>query len=116
MISESADGVSSAALRPWTARAAMSWFPLSANPLTREATVNRPRPGQEDASPGEQVGDAAAEEQAAAGHHQVGRDQPLQLAAFEVELGADGRQRGVDDRDVEHDQDLGDQGDGQQRP
>ena len=44
MISDSAEGVSSAALRPWTARAAMSWLPLSANPLTREATVNRPSP------------------------------------------------------------------------
>ena len=85
MISDSADGVSSAALRPWTARAAMSWLPLSANPLTREATVNRASPVRKTRRRGEQVGDAAAEEQAAAGHHQVGGDQPLQLAAVEVQ-------------------------------
>ena len=44
MIRESAEGVRSAALRPWTARAAMSCAPLSANPLTSEATVKRARP------------------------------------------------------------------------
>ena len=82
MISESAEGVSSAALRPWTARAAMSWLLLSANPLTSEASGEQAQPGQEDAAAGEQVGDAAAQEQAAAGHHQVGGDQPGQLAAL----------------------------------
>ena len=35
--------------------------------------------GQEDAASRDQVGDPAAEEQAAAGHHQVGGDQPLQV-------------------------------------
>ncbi len=44
MTSDSADGVSSAALSPCTARAAISWLPLSANPLTSEATVNRLSP------------------------------------------------------------------------
>ena len=116
MISESAEGVSSAALRPWTARAAMSWLPLSANPLTSGGDGEQGQAGQEDAASREQVGDAAAEEQAAAGHHQVGRDQPLQLAAVEVQRAADGGQGGVDDGDVEHDQDLGGQGDGEQGP
>ena len=44
MIRASAEGVSRAALRPWTARAVISWVPLSANPLTSEASVNSPRP------------------------------------------------------------------------
>ena len=35
--------------------------------------------GQEDLPAGQQVGDAAAEEESAAGHHQVGGDQPLEL-------------------------------------
>ena len=76
----------------------------------------QPQTGQEDTAAGQQVRDAAAEEQAAAGHHQVRRDQPLQLSAVEVEVGTDGRQGGVHHGDVEDDEDLRGEGDGQQRP
>ena len=85
-------------------------------PADQRGDGEQAEPGQEHATPGEQVGDPASEEQAAAGHHQVGGDQPLQLAALEVQGAADGGQGGVDDRDVQDDQDLGGQGDGQQRP
>ena len=71
--------MSRAALRPWTARAAISWLPFSANPLTSEASGEQGQAGQEDAASGQQVGDAATEQQAAAGHHQVGGDQPLEV-------------------------------------
>ena len=72
--------------------------------------------GEEDPVPRDQVGDAAAEEQTAAGQQQVGGDQPLQVAAAQAQRLADGRQRGVDDGDVEHDQDLGGQGEGEDGP
>ncbi len=72
--------------------------------------------GQEDPPARQQVGDAAAEQQASAGHHQVGGDQPLQVAAAQVQGLTDRGQRGVDDGDVEDDEDLRGQGDGQHRP
>ena len=116
MISDRADGVSSAALRPWIDRVAMSWPPVSAKPLSSEAAVKRPSPVRKTVAPREQVGDAAAEQEAAAGHHQVRRDQPLQLAAVEAQGAPDRGQGGVDDRDVEDDEDLGGEGDAEQGP
>src|SRR3954453_18010771 len=44
VISDRADGVSRAALRPWMVRVAISWLPPWAKPLNSEATVNRARP------------------------------------------------------------------------
>ena len=85
MIRESAAGVIRAAPRPWVARAAMSSPALPAKPLTSEAEVNTVRPVRNTRRRGQQVGDAAAEEQAAAGHQQVGGDEPLQVAAVQVE-------------------------------
>ena len=78
-MSDSADGVSSAALRPWTARAAMSSAAAVGEPADEGGDGEQGQAGQEDPLAGQQVGDAAAEEQAAAGHHQVGGDEPLQL-------------------------------------
>ena len=43
-MSDRAEGVSRAALIPWMARAVISWPPLSAKPLSRDAAVNRDRP------------------------------------------------------------------------
>ena len=45
--------------------------------------------GQEDAASRDQVCDPAAEEQAAAGHHEVGGDQPLQVGAAQVQGASD---------------------------
>jgi hypothetical protein len=49
------------------------------------------QPGQEHATARQQVGDAPAEEEAAAGHHRVRGDDPLELAAVEAQRAADGR-------------------------
>ena len=116
MTSDRAAGVIRAAPRPWVARAAMSSAALLAKPLTREAPVKMVMPVRNTRCRGTQVGDAAAEQQAAAGHQQVGGDQPLQVAAAQAQRLADGRQRGVDDGDVEHDQDLGGEGEGEDGP
>jgi hypothetical protein len=70
-------------------------------------------PGQEDPLAGQQVGDASAEQQAAAGHHQVGGDDPLHVGPVQVQVASDGRQGGVDHGDVEDDENLGGEGQGQ---
>ena len=72
--------------------------------------------GQEHPLAGEQVGDAATEQQSAAGHHQVGGDDPLHVGSVQVEVTPDGRQSRVDDGDVEDDEDLGGEGEGQDGP
>ena len=55
----------------------------------------------------EQVGRAPAEQQEAAEGEHVGVHDPLEVLLREVERGADGGQRDVDDRGVEHDDELG---------
>jgi hypothetical protein len=72
--------------------------------------------GQEYPAAGQQVSDTSAEQQAPTGHHQVGGDEPLQVAAAQVQGPSDRWQRGVDDGYVEHDEDLRGQGHGQHPP
>ena len=63
----------------------MSSVALPANPLTMDAEVNSGETGEEDPPARQQVGDAAAEQQAAAGHQQVGGDEPLQVTAAQLQ-------------------------------
>ena len=116
MISDSAAGVMRAALSPWAARAAMSSVALLAKPLSIDALVNRVSPVRKTRRRDSRSAMRPPSSRPAAGHHQVGGDEPLQVAAAQVQGLTDRRQRGVDDRDVEHDEDLRGQGDGQHRP
>ena len=63
----------------------MSSAALPANPLAREALVKMAMPVRNTRRRGQQVGDAAAEQQAAAGEQQVGGDEPLQVAAVQAQ-------------------------------
>ena len=103
---DSAAGESSAAPRPCTARAAISW-PLG----LREAAGQRgereqDEAGDEQPAAAEQVGHAAAQQQEAAEGERVGVDDPREVVLGELEVAADRRQRDVDDRRVEHDDEL----------
>ena len=104
---DSAAGESSAAPRPCTARAAISQASVCARPPASEAPANRISPTDEHAPPPEQVGHAPAQQQEAAEGQHVGVDDPGQVLLGEVEVLADRRQRDVDDRRVEHDDELG---------
>ena len=103
---ESAAGERSAAPRPCTARAAISAPSDSAKPPTSEASANRIRPPHEHPPAAEQVGEPPAEQQEAAEGEHVGVDDPGEVVLGEVEGGADRRQRDVDDRGVEDDDEL----------
>jgi hypothetical protein len=74
------------------------------------------QPGHEDPPAREQVGDAPTQQQPTARHQQVCSDQPLQVVAAQSEAAPDRGQSGVDDGDVQDDEDLGDQGDDQDGP
>jgi len=63
--------------------------------------------GDEHAPAAEDVGGAAAQQQEAAEHEQVGVDHPGQRALGEAEVGADRGQRRVDDRVVDRGDELG---------
>jgi hypothetical protein len=54
----------------------------------------------------EQIGHPAAEQQKAAERQHVGIDDPRQIVLRELQVLADRRQRDVDDRGVEHDDEL----------
>src|SRR4051794_2315388 len=109
MMSDSAAGVMSAAPRPCAARAAMSSLAPPAKPDISEAVVNTAMPARKTRRRGSKVGDAAAEQQPPAGGKQVRGDEPRQVAAGQVQRPADARQGGIDDTDVEDDEDLGDE-------
>ena len=74
------------------------------------------QPGHEDAAAAEQVGEPAAEQQEAAEGEHVGVHDPGQVVLGEVERFPDRRQRDVDDRGVEDDDELGDAEQGQRDP
>src|SRR6185437_12749564 len=61
----------------------------------------------EHAATTEQVGHAATKEQEASEDEDVGVDHPREVVLREVEVAADRRQRDVDDRRVEDDDELG---------
>ncbi len=85
MTMDSAAGVIRAALRPWAARAAMSSLGVAGESADDGGDGEHGQAGQEHPPARQQVGDAATEEQAAAGHHQVGGDDPLELSAVQVQ-------------------------------
>src|SRR3982751_6379913 len=63
-----------------------------------------------------EVAEAAAQEEEAAAGEQVGVDDPDQRRLAEAEVGADRRQRDVDDGRVEHDHDDAEADDGEREP
>ena len=78
----------------------------------REAAGERgerehPEADREHASAAEEVGDPPAEEQEAAEGQNVGVDHPGEVGQGEVKAAPDRGQRDVDDRRVEHDDELG---------
>ena len=73
-------------------------------------------PGQEHAAAAEQIAHPAAEQQEAAERERVGVDDPLEAVGGEAEIGLDGGQRDVHDRDVEDDHELRDGEDGEGEP
>ena len=93
---------------PCAARAAISMAWSCARPPNRLATVNTPRPSEEDAPAAEQVGGAPTEQEETGEGERVSVQHPLQLCLGEPEAVLDGRQRHVHDRDVEDDHELGD--------
>ena len=105
--SESAAGESSAAPRPWTARAAISVPSLCGEPAGKRGDPEQDETDDEQPATTEQVGQAAAEQQEAAEHEHVRVDDPRQVVLGEVQISADRRQRDVDDRRVEDDDELG---------
>jgi hypothetical protein len=62
--------------------------------------------GDEHAPTTEHVGESTAEQQDAAEEDRVGRHHPLQAGLREAEVRADGRERDVHDRDVQHHHEL----------
>ena len=62
--------------------------------------------GDEEAPATEEVSEPAAEEQRSTEEDRVGGDHPLQARLREAEVGLDGRQRDVHNRDVENDHEL----------
>ena len=65
-------------------------------------------PGEEQAPPAEPVAEPAAEQEEPAEHQRIGADHPLQVLLGEAEVCLDGRERDVDDRDVEDGHELHD--------
>ena len=99
--------------------------PLNAAHRDQESIASGERAGQrcrgenaethhEDAAAAEQIGRAAAQQQEAAERQPVRGDHPLQVRLGEVQLSPDGRQRHVDDRQVDdgHEERNGEDGEG----
>ena len=82
----------------------------------RGCTGEAEQAGDERPLAAEQVGDPAAEQQQAAERERVGGDDPLAVVVGEPEVLLGGGERDVDDRHVEHDQQLGDADDDEDQP
>ena len=98
------------------ARAAMSvtWF--WAKPPIRLAPVKRTRPNRKIRRRPRRSAKPAAEEQESAKGERVGGDHPLEVGFAEAEVLLDGRERHIDDGDVEHHHELGQADDGEYDP
>ena len=103
---ESAAGVIVAAPSPWSARKPISDASLQASPHRSEPRVKSERADHEDTPAAEKVRGPSSQEEEAAEHERVGADHPLQVLLREPEVDLDGRQRDVDDRDVEDGHEL----------
>ena len=103
---ESAAGERIAAPRPCTARAAISAPGGLGEAAGERGEREQDQAADEHAPAPEQVGEPAAEQQEAAEGEHVGVDDPGEVVLGEVERVADRRQRDVDDRGVEDDDEL----------
>ena len=104
----SAAGERIAAPNPCKLRATMSDSSDHERPASSDAVGEDDDAGEEDAAAAEPVAEPPAEQQEAAEHQGVGADHPLQVLLREAEVVLDGRQRDVDDRDVEDGHELHD--------
>ena len=84
----------------------MSDASLHARPQSSEPTEKTTRPTMNTRLRPSRSARAPAEEQESAEHERVGADHPLQVLLREVEIGLDGGERDVHDRDVEHHHEL----------
>ena len=106
--SASAAGESSAAPMPWIGATAMSIARTGCEAARERSGGEQPEADQEHAAAAEDVAHPAAEQQQAAERERVAVDHPLQAFGAEAEVGLDGGQRDVHDRDVEDDHELRD--------
>ena len=104
---DSVAGDSTAPLKPWSARAAISRLARVGERAPERGQREQRGADEEHAAAAEQVGRAPAEHQEAGERQRVGVDHPLQAGGREMQPGAHRRQRDVDDRDVEDDHELG---------
>ena len=114
MMIASAAGESSAAPRPWPARAANRVVAEPAMADANDDALKIAEAGQEHAPTAEQIGSPAAEEEQASEDERVAGDGPADVGAAELEVSREARQRDVHGRDVEDDHQLGDQQDDQE--
>ena len=82
---DSADGVRRAALRPCRPRASGELGAGVGESAGERREGEHREPAEEHKAPVEQVGDAATEQQRPTGHHEVGGDERLQVAARQSE-------------------------------
>ena len=112
----SADGASSAPKAPCSARAATSIPNDCASPPIAEATAEADQPADERPLAPEQVAELAAQQQQAAERQRVRGDDPLPVVGGEMQRALRRGQRDVHDRRVEHDHQLRDRQQRQDRP
>ena len=113
---DSAAGASIAANTPWSGAGADEQLEALRGAAERGCTGEAEQAGDERPLAAEEVGDPAAEQQQAAERERVGGDDPLALVVGEAEVLLGGGERDVDDRHVEHDQQLGDADDREDQP
>ena len=101
-ISARLPGVSSAPPTPCNARAAMRTGDVRGQPAGERRQREPRHPDEEDPPTAEVVAQRPAEQDERRQRQRVGVDRPLQIAEARVELGADARQRDVDDGAVDH--------------
>jgi hypothetical protein len=106
--SAKAEGASSAAKSPCSARAVTRNAKSPAKPPGAEAAAKPMRPRKKRSSPTEEVRQSAAEQEEAAECEGVGGDDPLSSVVDEAEVGLRGWQGDVHDGRIQRDQRLGD--------
>ena len=109
VISDSAAGATSAAPAPWSTPGGDQQGRVAGQAAGQRGGREREQAGHEHGPPAEQVGGPAAEDEQAAEGDGVAGDHPLHGGGRRVQLPADGRQRDVDDAEVQHDHERGHQ-------
>ncbi len=105
--SDMAAGLRAAAPVPWMIRPAYEHPFVCGGGRQQGADGEHGRAGHEHAAPAEQVRGTTRQQQQSAEREDVGVDHPGQTGRAESEVGLDGRKGHVDDRGVEHDDELG---------